>query len=58
MRHVLPWGTIVTVSLLGIALAISASDRRLWDSIVIAVLIVPGLGLIVALAVLRPRDHG
>jgi hypothetical protein len=57
MRHVLPWGLIATVSLLGIALGISASHNRLWDSIVIAVLIVPGLGLIVGLAILRAQGR-
>jgi hypothetical protein len=57
MRQNAPEGTYRDVSLLGVALAISASHGRLWNSIIVAVLTAPGLGLIVALAVLHARGH-
>lgn len=58
MRGQVPWQLVATVTLLAIALATSVSHHRVGDSIVIAVLLAPGLILILALGVIGVRHRG
>jgi hypothetical protein len=46
-RVPIPWWLLATVALLGAALAVAVSQRHYWDAAIIALLLIPGIALVV-----------
>jgi hypothetical protein len=44
----IPWWRIATAALLGIAHGIAIANGRMWDALVIGVLLVPAIALVAA----------
>ncbi len=53
----IPWRLLVPFVLLAVALGYSVAHGRMWDPIVIAVLLVPALGLFGVSVYLRVRGR-
>jgi hypothetical protein len=54
----IPWWRIATAALLGIALGIAIANGRMWDALVIGVLLVPAIALVAASVFFRLRLQG
>jgi ABC-type proline/glycine betaine transport system permease subunit len=44
----IPWWRVATAALLGIALGIAIANGRMWDALVVGVLLVPAIALLAA----------